>query len=601
MRHRTRMFLAAFGVAALSLLVAAGLVSWSLQRQLLDRIEQDLVEETRLVSRLISETTSFRLDDLDAEADTLGAELGVRVTLITADGVVVADSAEDGAALAALENHGERPEILDARRQGLGVIRRYSTTVDTEMLYAAVVVQHPSLEFVRLALPLTAVEQQLGSIQQLTLVGMGVALVGAVGFAWVTSWLLSRRVKRIARIAGRYGHGDLSQSISDYGTDEIGTVARALDTAVHEVGLRLGESTRDRALLEAILSGMAEGVLVVNGLGRVQLANQAVRRMLQLEASPIGKHYAEVIRHPHITEQIGEALGGQPVGGREVVLNLNRERIFIAGASPVQLALGETGVVFVLHDVTQLRHGDRVRQDFVANVSHELRTPLTAIQASVDTLLEADPPASLEQRRFLDIAARHADRMSRLVKDLLRLARLDAGQEVLERETCASQELIDSAVEGLSPIMDSRRQKVHVDVGAGARTLVVDPAKVHDALRNLVENATHYAPEGATIDICAAASEDQVSVSVADRGPGIPEPDLSRVFERFYRVDRARARNPGGTGLGLAIVKHLVELHGGQVQASNRPGGGATFTMRFPMSVDPAGEPAPATQALPGD
>ena len=235
----------------------------------------------------------------------------------------------------------------------------------------------------------------------------------------------------------------------------------------------------------------------------------------------------------------------------------------------------------MLLDITDLRRADQIRRDFVANVSHELRTPLTAIRGYVEALADGDTTPE-ESRRFLEIIARHSERMERLVKDLLRLARLDAGQETLELVSCDTRGLIDGVVNDLVRNAEQRGQRVVVSVAPGGDKLRVDPAKFHDALRNLIANAINYAPEQTTIHVAATPVNGRVAIAVSDEGPGIPEEDLSRVFERFYRVDKSRARDPGGTGLGLAIVRHLVELHGGSVRAENRPEGGARFVLTVP-------------------
>ena len=241
----------------------------------------------------------------------------------------------------------------------------------------------------------------------------------------------------------------------------------------------------------------------------------------------------------------------------------------------------EHGAVLVLHDITELRRADQIRRDFVANVSHELRTPLTAIRGYVEALAESDTSVE-ESRRFLSIITRHTERMERLVKDLLRLARLDAGQEAVDLVSCDAKNLIASVVTELSSALDQRDQDVEISISPESETLRGDPTKLHDVLRNLVANAITYSPEHTTIRIEAARNGSSYVLSVADQGPGIPEEDLSRVFERFYRVDKSRARDPGGTGLGLAIVKHLIELHKGTVRAENRPEGGARVVITLP-------------------
>ncbi len=587
MTLRTRLFLAAFGIAGASLLVAAALVAWSLERQLLARIESDLLAETRLVADLVARLgPSPAVADLDREADAFGDTLRARVTLIAPDGRVVGDTAEDGAALATMENHGTRPEVELALATGRGVTRRFSTTVERDLLYVAIAVDQPGLGVVRLALPLTEVDDQIGSVQRATAVGLLAALAGAVVLAWIVSTRLGRRVSDIAAVARRYVEGDLTVQVGPSGDDEFGTVARALDSAVRELGRRLGELSRNRRLTDAILSSMAEGVLVVDARGYAQMANDAVRRMLQMAESPVGRHYVELIRHPDVAKQIGRALDEGGSSLREITLSTEPAKVCLASATPF-VAQDEPGVALVLRDVSEYRRAEQIRQDFVANVSHELRTPLTAIRGSVDALLDESDPAA--EKRFLAIIARHTTRMERLVADLLRLARLDAGQEGLSVAACSTTALFESVETELAPLVREKRQRLEHHVDNGAHTLLVDPAKFHDVLRNLIDNAAHYAPEESAITLSASVHEERkdLVVTVADRGPGIPDTDLPRVFERFYRVERSRARNPGGTGLGLAIVKHLVGLHGGAITATNRPGGGTMFVVTVPgLPVD---------------
>jgi two-component system phosphate regulon sensor histidine kinase PhoR len=287
-----------------------------------------------------------------------------------------------------------------------------------------------------------------------------------------------------------------------------------------------------------------------------------------------------------IAAQIGYALNGEPTEGRELHLPLATERTFVARSAPV-VAANMRGAVLVLHDITDLRRADQVRRDFVANVSHELRTPLTAVRGYVEALLDGitDPA---QARRFLETIARHTLRMERLVRDLLRLARLDAGQEPLDRVPCRIDALFDGIEADLGDTVDERRQTIVRNIAPDITAAFGDPAKLHDALRNLLENATNYSPEDSTITLGAHGDGDRIVITVSDEGPGIPEQDLERVFERFYRVDKARARDGngkgGGTGLGLAIVKHLIELHGGKVSARNNRGKGVTLRVELPAA-----------------
>jgi len=413
---------------------------------------------------------------------------------------------------------------------------------------------------------------------------MAVAAVVALLGARRLAAPVSRRVRNIEATARRYATGRLLPPVGDYGEDEVGAVARAFDTAVQELGVRLEGLSRERARMEAMLSGMVEGVLVVDERGRLQVANRAAQAMLRVEDAAIGRPYVEAIRHPDITALLGSALTGELPEGRELSMVRNPGRLFVARAAPVGVA-GGGGAVLVLHDITDLRRADQIRRDFVANVSHELRTPLTAIRGYVEALLD-DAPEGSEARPFLEIIQRQSARMERLVSDLLRLARLDARQETLDLSRCDIDQLFAGVVADLAPSIDARRQRVAVHVDPGAASMDADPAKLHDVVRNLLENAVNYSPDDTDIALSAQRGDGVVRLQVADSGPGIPADDLGRVFERFYRVDKSRAR-PGGTGLGLAIVKHVVELHGGSVQAENRPEGGACFVVTLPARLQP--------------
>jgi len=579
---RGRTLLAVFSVSGVAVILVAVLIAVPIRAQLLRAIERNLVAETRLAAALLEEHHTDGSDPaLDQEADQIGTLTSARVTLIASDGRVVGDSAEDLAALAKLDNHGSRPEVIAARRTGLGVERRFSATIGTDLLYIAIPIRHPHVAIVRLALPLTDVDEQFRAVRRSLLLALTVALVSALGLAWLSSVLLARRVNAIAAVAQRYAVGDFTASTRDPGGDELGSVARVLDDTARELGRRMMELSQDRGRMEAILAGMLEGVIVVNAQGRVILANDAARRMVKPEGQTPGQHYVEVLRHPDIGAMLGRALNGQTPEGLEFSPPRDSNRTIVARAAPVTTE-GAPGAVLVLHDITDLRHADRMRRDFVANVSHELRTPLTAIQGYVEALQDEDPPEPEEAGRFLEIIARQARRMERLVRDLLRLARLEAGHEPVVPAQTDLESLFSDVVTELEGALDAKDQRVVTDVDPPARTLFVDGTKLHDALRNLVENALAYAPPSTTIALAARRGDDHVVITVSDEGPGIPEADLTRIFERFYRVDKARSRESGGTGLGLSIVKHLVGILGGDVKAFNRPSGGAVFSIRLP-------------------
>jgi two-component system phosphate regulon sensor histidine kinase PhoR len=411
------------------------------------------------------------------------------------------------------------------------------------------------------------------------------ALAGGVAGGSLAALAAQRRLvvrlDELREAVGRYAAGELGGRLTRLGTDELTPLASALDAAFRQVDRRMADLEHDRVRTEAIVGGMVEGVLVVDEVGRVQLVNGAARHMLRMEVPAVGRRYLELIRQPDLCAQISRALRGETPGGLELALTHDQARTLVTRAAPVT-ADRRGGAVVVLHDITDLRRADRIRRDFVANVSHELRTPLTAIRGYVEALLDGDPEE--QTGRFLEIIARHSARMERLVKDLLRLARLDAGQERIEPRACDVETLFDEVTAELSPGLEARRQQVRTEVAPDAARVAGDAEKLHDVLRNLLENASNYSPGGSTITLASSREGDWALLTVLDEGPGVPEVDLTRIFERFYRVDRARSRETGGTGLGLSIVKHLVELHGGRVTAANRPGGGAVFTVAIPAA-----------------
>jgi len=418
-----------------------------------------------------------------------------------------------------------------------------------------------------------------------------VAFAAAFLVAWRISVPLSQRLNAVIRVATHYASADLPRWPGDYGDDDVGHLIRAMDEAVQEHKRRLSEFARHRARMEALLAGMAEGVLVVDRQGRVQLINDAAQRLLPGRVA-VGDRYIETVRHPSVVAELTAALRGERPDPLEVALESDR-RSLLAHATPASESAGG-GAVLVLHDITALRTADRIRRDFVANVSHELRTPLTAVRGYLEAL-DDEALTVQERREFLDVIRRHTVRMERLVRDLLRLARIEAGQEALDLGTYQTEAMFRSVTAELAGPIQSRKLVIETQVAPEAATIAADAAKLHDVLRNVIENAINHSPEGGRIELQAQLEGEHVALAIGDEGPGIPDSDLARVFERFYRVDKSRTRDvagahsatvadaPGGTGLGLSIAKHLVEAHGGRITVDNRQPHGALFTIYLPL------------------
>src|SRR3954466_13385360 len=529
---QAKFFVAALASTMIALAVAGALFATTMRRQIDERIENTLVAEARMAADLLARAGPIAgVAEGDGEADRRGALLGARVTFIAADGRVVGDSAETLDGVAAMENHRDRPEVVAAGASGLGRARRYSATLKIDMLYVAAPVRHSSIAFVRVALPLTDVRNQLQTVLTATLVALGLALVGAALIAWVLSARIGGRVRLIARVADRYRRGDLAPAQLSFGNDELGTVARALDDSVQEVGRRLTEQARDHARMEAILAGMVEGVVVIDPQGRLQLVNDAARQMLKLGDVAIGRNYVETIRLPAIAELVASILFGNQRNSLQFSPPRDPSRTIMATAAAAAGG-AEHGVILVLHDISELRRADQIRRDFVANVSHELRTPLTAIRGYVEALADGDASPE-DSRRFPEVIARQTRRMERLVGDLLRLARLDAGQETVTLTACDTQMLAAGVVADLAAAADERGQHVELRVAPGGEKIRADPAKLHDALRNLVANAIAYAPEHTTIP-----------PAVSQTRPPAPRNPRRPAWGRPPPVDASPSRSP---------------------------------------------------------
>jgi two-component system phosphate regulon sensor histidine kinase PhoR len=366
--------------------------------------------------------------------------------------------------------------------------------------------------------------------------------------------------------------------------DELGQMGNALNRMAQETGERIDRLAKNLAETEALLRGMEEGVLILDLNGRIKQMNGAMGTILaHAFPSDVGRHYLEVFRDPELNDLIQATLTDKK-GHRRSLSPLGQPgKTFQVQSSSVQYPEnGGEGVIVVFHDMTDLKHLERVRQDFVANVSHELRTPLTAIKGYVEALRDGGLQDPVQAGEFLRVIQRHSERMDKIVSDLLLLSEMESPDRVLQKESLNLPEIIQAAVEAVRPMAEGKRQKIQVVPMEGIAPLRADSQKIHQVLINLLNNAISYTPEEGSITVGARPVPDGAEVSVTDDGIGIPSEDLSRIFERFYRVDKGRSRELGGTGLGLSIVKHIVEAHGGHVRVESKPGKGSRFTFFLP-------------------
>lgn len=411
------------------------------------------------------------------------------------------------------------------------------------------------------------------------LIACGIALFGAIFLGYLLSRRLVAPLTQMTEAAETIARGDFRHRIRIRSGDEMEALAEALNRMAEDLQRKIQDLSDDRAKTLAILSGMVEGVLVLDEKGRIVLTNASFERMFGLSGDPwIGRYHYERLRHHPLNALIKEVIQtGKPLSQEVRLETASRPHL------QVQASVTERGprsVVLVFHDITEIKRLERMRKDFVANVSHELRTPLAAIQGYLETLVDGGLENREEAREFLAILQKHTDRMTNIVRDLLQLSRIESGLDPIRPARIDLREAVDRNLLLLKPLAEKKGQALTVSIPQGL-SLSADPEKLNQVLINLLDNAIKYTPERGAIAVAASETGEAVTIEIRDSGIGIPRGDLGRIFERFYRVDRTRSRELGGTGLGLSIVKHIVEAHGGKITVESEIGKGSRFVLVF--------------------
>ncbi|MEJ7812034.1 MAG: ATP-binding protein [Gemmatimonadaceae bacterium] len=557
-------------VSALVLLVVA-LSGLRLRSQLFELTATQLSREARLLS------LEWRFGaDADSIADAAGAALGHRITFVDPSGRVVGDSEFDGPALARLENHRTRPEIVAARAGGAGSARRVSASAGDEELYVAV----PSpLGFARVSVPTRQLNAIVGRALRDVLISGLIALVAASLLAFAFSRAISRPIVELRDVTKALAAGDLSRRPALSAPGEVGDLAASVHSMAEQLDSRLKALAADDAFTEAMIESLNEGVVAVDGQREVFRLNESGRRLLALRARvPFS---AELLpRERTLRDALETALGGRSVEHAELTWD---GRTLALTTRP----LVGGGAVLALYDLTAVRRLETVRRDFVANVSHELRTPLTVIGGFAETLA-TDEMEPAQRQQFADTIRANAHRMQRIVDDLLDLSRIESGGWVPNPTDADVRSIANDALAVWRGTAAQKGVEVALSIDADAETIYADPTALRQVLTNLIENAVRYTLRGGSVTVFSARDERGVWTGVRDTGIGIAPSHLSRIFERFYRADPARSREAGGTGLGLAIVRHLAEAHGGRVTAESVVGSGTTVKAFFPTPAFPS-------------
>jgi len=585
---RSRLFFVHALVVLVTLALFLVVAAREQRRWLIERNVDTLEHLAQLLVRELDTVPSSPEGDgetLDRHWSVVAASLhptyDARITLLDEKGTVLGDSDVPYERLAEVENHAGRPEIRAALAGETGHSYRRSRTIGVELLYVAVPAELGAVAVVRLAEPLTIVTSLNRSLLMLSITAAAVTLVLSL---FIIYWVVGRhamRVRALEAVASAAGEGRAARA-REQPPDELGRLGRALNQMIGELGHRMRTLENERDERERILAHMTDGVVLLDRDGHVLRANGSLASILGAAVPPApGTPFGEFVRAPELDDLLSDSQGQRETLETELRLWAPRQKLIRATATPV--GEGEAAsTLIVLQDMTEAERVNRMRQDFVANVSHELRTPITSLRGYAETLLEGGLEDAEHRAGFVQVIRDQAARLATLVDDLLTLADLERRGAKVERKPIDLRELVERQVAAFRPTAARAGLALRAEPGKPL-PLRGDGARIEQVIANLLDNAVKYTDEG-TITVTAGETGDRVWCEVADTGPGIPDEDKPRLFERFYRVDKARSREKGGTGLGLSIVKHIISLHGGEVSLESKLGSGSTFRFELPRS-----------------
>jgi two-component system phosphate regulon sensor histidine kinase PhoR len=514
--------------------------------------------------------------EIDTFVKSISGEIDNRITIIGADGTVLGDSLEDPSAM---ENHADRPEVAAALSGKTASIIRYSNTLGYDMLYTAVPV-YASSEIVgcsRVAIPLTTIDSQLHHVL-ITIIWVSfLAALAAFVLALQLSKLTIDPVRKLTRMARRISEGDLNQEITTASRGEVGELATAFNLMAAKIKETVWLLGMDRDRISAIMSQMSDGIILVDAGNKISMINNAAKNIFKItDEVSAGRAFVETIRDYELDDMVKRSMQTKTQLTRMVETSRPRKTI-MAIATPLE---NPPSCLLLLQDLTEIKRLETVRRDFISNVSHELRIPIASIKALAETLHEGAIDDTAVAKEFLSKINTETDRLAQLVQELGELSRLESGEANIRKSKFDIGELIGSAARRLKAQADRAGLQMNIDIKLTLPPVDADRGRMEQVLVNLLHNAIKFTPPGGSITVSASSDDSGVRISIADTGVGIPADDLPRVFERFYKADKARSG--GGTGLGLAIAKHIIEAHGGKIWAESVEGRGAKFIFTLP-------------------
>jgi two-component system phosphate regulon sensor histidine kinase PhoR len=517
-------------------------------------------------------------ESLEALDQMLGEQIGARITIIKKDGVVVADSDEDPATM---DNHSNRPEVIGALSEGIGSSIRYSATLGYNMMYVAVPisVNGEIMGVARISLPLTQIDKSLEHINRIIIIGAAVAAIIAILLAFQILRVTTQPIKRLTELSQKMAKGEFDQEIQITSEDEVGELARAFNQMTARLKETVALITNERDRMATILSTMGDAIFIVDSDSRITTMNKAAERIFQIsEEKAKGRTFIEVVRDHELNKVLQSCQSTKKQQTSFVELKPKKQFLGIA-STPLSK---EANCLILIQDLTELRRLETVRQDFISNISHELRTPIASVKALAETLSEGAIEDPSIAKDFLNRINAEADKLAQMVQELGDLSRIESGESPLVKKPLNIAQPIEHAIERLRAQAERSGLVLETNIPSGLPQVLADESRVEQVLVNIIHNAIKFTPAGGRIKVSAEVKENNLVVSVADTGIGIPADDLPRIFERFYKADKSRAS--GGTGLGLAIAKHIVEAHGGRIWAESVEGKGSTFKFALPLT-----------------
>ena len=516
----------------------------------------------------------------------LSEQIGARITVVDAEGDVLGDSDEDPAKM---ENHKNRPEIKTALANQIGQSIRFSSTIKIDMMYIAVpVVKKDEIwGVVRLALHLTEIKEKLSNIYKIIIVSLLIGGMISLALGALVGRSFSSPLSEMKSFAQKIVQGDFRHKINIKSADEMGQLAENLNVMSEQLEKKIEAIIEDKNRMEAILSSMREGVIVIDKNENIILFNSSLAMMLELRSEKyIGKPFWEIISNNEVNSILEKAIKKKGSFSVQVaILQLSETRNIQIQTAPITDHKGRLlGLVGVFHDVTELKKFEKARSEFIANVSHELKTPITSIIGFVETLRDGAINDLKKRDEFLNIIHSHSQRLDNLVNDILGLSRIEFREIEMNLGPMSVKEILDNTMALYKDKIKSKKQSIKMHIPSELPAVFSDPEMIIQVFSNLIDNAVKFTPDRGKITVEAREEDEFIQIDVTDTGIGIEEEHLPRIFERFYRVDKARSREMGGTGLGLAIVKHIVHANRGKVSVKSESGKGSTFSVFLPKA-----------------